>query len=113
MHGLPKDFDGSFFLGRILEMVCFNQNQIYLHFDDKITVAIESAFSYKDVQVMSVPVQKSNLMELLGASVSRVQTGRDGTLELLFDNGSELKIYDTTPQYESYSITYEGHVIIV
>jgi hypothetical protein len=52
-------------------------------------------------------------MELLGASVSEVQGDAAGTLSLLFDNGQSLKVYDTTHQYESYSIAYGGKVIIV
>jgi hypothetical protein len=113
MYGLPKDFDGSFLVGRTLEMVCFNQNQVYLHFDSDITITIESAFSYKTEQVIDVPVQESNLMEMLGSTVSVAQGDANGTLSLLFNNGEALKVYDTTKQYESYTIAYGGKVIIV
>jgi hypothetical protein len=113
MYGLPSDFDGTFLIGRVLEMVCFNQNQVYLHFDAKTTITIESAFSYKSAQVIDLPVRESNLMELLGASVSRVQGEENGTLNLFFDNGQSLIVFDTTQQYESYRITYGSKAIIV
>jgi hypothetical protein len=113
MHGLPKDFDGTFFIGRTLEMVCFNENQVYLHFDAKLTITIESAFAYKDELLVKVPVHDSNLMELLGSSVLTWQGDKDGTLSLTFERGRTLKVYDTTKQYESYTISYEGKVIIV
>jgi hypothetical protein len=113
MYGLPKDFDGSFLVGRTLELVCFSQNQMSLHFSDDITITIESAFSYKIDQIVDVPVQQSNLMELLGSSVSVAQGDENGTLSLLFDNGATLKVFDTTKQYESYTISYGGKVIIV
>jgi hypothetical protein len=113
MYGLPKNFDGSFLVGRTCELVCFSQNQVCLHFGDKITITIESAFSYKTIQVIDVPVHKSNLMELLGASVSGVQGDKDGTLSLFFDNGQTLKVYDTSKQFESYNIAYGDKVIIV
>ena len=113
MYGLPKDFDGSFLVGRTLEMVCFNQNQVYLHFDANTTISIESAFSYKTEEVVDVPVQESNLMEILGSAVSIAQGDANGTLSLLFNNGDTLKVYDTTQQYESYTISYGHKVIIV
>ncbi len=113
MYGLPKDFDASFLIGRTLEQVCFSQNQVSLHFDDNITLTIESAFAYKTQQVVNVPVHESNLMELLGASASMAHGAENGTLSLTFDNGQSLKVYDTTKLYESYTITYRGKVIIV
>ena len=113
MYGLPKDFDGGFLEGRTLEMVCFNQNQVYLHFGAEITIAIESAFSYRNAQLVSLPVHESDLMGLLGASVSGVRGEENGTLVLLFDNGQALKVYDTSEQYESYTITHGSKVIVV
>jgi hypothetical protein len=47
MYGLPKDFDGGFLVGRTLEMVCFSENQMALHFGAEISITIESAFSYR------------------------------------------------------------------
>src|SRR5262245_30928410 len=113
MYGLPKDFDGGFLAGRTLEMVCFSENQMVLHFGGEVSITIESAFSYRDAQVVNVPVHESNVMELLGSSVSGAQGDADGTLSLIFDNGQSLKVYDTTQQYESYSIAYGDKVIIV
>ena len=113
MYGLPKDFNGDFFIGQILEMVCFNENQVYLHFGCEITVTIESAFSYQNDKIVSIPVRESDLMKMLGLSVSKAEGEKDGTLSLTFSNGETLKIYDISKQYESYSITYKGNRIIV
>jgi hypothetical protein len=71
MFGLPENFDGTFFVGRTLEMICFNINQIYFHFDDHITVQIEGPFTYQrgplesEASLLHPPVPTSNLMELL------------------------------------------------
>ncbi|MHC4525129.1 MAG: DUF6188 family protein [Planctomycetota bacterium] len=113
MYGLPKDFDGTFLVGRTLEMVCFAQYQVFLHFDPEITITIESSFSYQSDQMISVPVKKSDLMNLLGISVKEVQGDKNGTLSLTFTNGEILKIYDNSEQYESYRIAYKGTEIIV
>jgi hypothetical protein len=113
MYGLPKDFNGSFLVGRILEMVCFAQYQVYLHFNERIIITIASAFSYKTDSVIEVPIQESNIMELLGLSVSAAMGDENSTLSIIFNNGKALKIYDTSKQYESYTIAYEGKEIIV
>ncbi len=113
MYGLPKGFDGSFLVGHVLEVVCFAKYQIYLHFDEKITITVVSAFSYKNDLLANVPAQESNLMELIGSSVSSVSGDENGTRSLLFNNGQTLKIYDTSTQYESYAIANGGKEIIV
>ncbi len=113
MYGLPKDFDGSFLLGRTLEMVCFTENQVCLHFGAETMIGIVSAFSCNDEQVVNVPVFGSNLMGLLGSSVRAAQGDESGTLSLTFDDGQTLKVYDDTEQYECYTIRYGDKVIIV
>jgi hypothetical protein len=113
MYGLPKDFDGSFLIGRTLETVCFGQYQVYLNFGDRIIITIESAFSYRADEVVTLPLKESKLMELLETSVSAVQAGEDGTLSLLLDNGQTLNVYDTSKQYESYTIANGETVIVV
>jgi hypothetical protein len=113
MYGLPKDFDGSMLVGRVLEMVCFNKNQVYLHFDGKTSIMIESAFSYDSDQILELPIKESSIMVLLEASVLEAKGDNNGTLSLVFSNGQTVKVYDTSKKYESYSINYGGKVIIV
>ena len=113
MYGLPLNFDGSFLLGRTLEAVCFSEYQIILYFDEELLITIESSFSLHNDEVVSVPVQNSNLMKLVGISVSEILSEKNGTLHLTFCSGDRLKLYDTSTQYESYRITYKGKDIIV
>jgi len=111
MFKFPDEFDGSFLLGKTLEMVCFNTSQVYLHFDERVRIMIESAFSYHrrensdETEIINkVPVKKSNLMQLLGQKVSGVQTDNDATMTLKFENGDIVKCYATFPNYECYHI---------
>lgn len=119
MYGLPENFDASFFVGRTLEMICFNANQIYLHFDDEITITIEGSFSHQHARssvnprVVSVPAEQSDLMRLLEHKVVSVSADPDGTLTLDFDDGQIFTCYDQTPSYESYQIKHGDEVIIV
>jgi hypothetical protein len=117
MYGLPEGFDGSFFNGRKLELVCFTENQVLLHFDQDVTVIILSSFDYKiDDQMWSVddpPGEMSSLMRLLGLRIASAVGARDGTLVLEFEDGSQVTCYDTSPSYESYHIQNGPTVIIV
>ena len=113
MYGLPKDFDGDFLVGRILEMICFNANQVYLHFDSKTHIQIESSLSYGDAQRVDVPVRQPTFLDLLECSVVSARGDEEGTLTLSFSNGRVLRIYEETKQYECYTIRYGGTEIIV
>lgn len=119
MYGLPSDFDAKFLFERTLEQICFNQNQIALHFDDNISIIVESAFSHdgnqppSETRVIEVPVSHSDLMQLVGFSVSDASGDKDGTLTLVFDNGHVFRCFDTSPKYESYKIDVRGTTIIV
>lgn len=118
MHALPAEFNGSFLIGRRLEQICFNENQISLHFNADASITIEGGYAYQvaGLPVGSptafVPASHSNLMELLGQTISRVEGTTDGTLAMFFDNGYELRCFEN-PHYESYRIRDGDHVIIV
>jgi hypothetical protein len=118
MYGLPADFDGKILIGRNLEQVSFTENQILLNFDRDVSIDIGSAFSHRPLESIftartEVPVTVSDLMWLLGRSVSDASGDDEGTLRVRFDNGHIVEIFDTSPQYESYQIRYGEKVIIV
>jgi len=117
LYGLPDDFDVTFFVGRRLEMVCFNENQVYLHFDRRVSLVIESSFEYcfdgQERSVDSMPVRSSDLMSLLGATVVRASATTDGTLSLELEGGRRITCFDTSTAYESYQIKNEDQITIV
>jgi hypothetical protein len=119
MYGLPANFDGSIFVGRFLEQICFTENQVALHFDDAISIVIGSSFSYETSQPQStiilakMPLVESNLMQLLGFAVAKAFGDKDGTLTLRFENNHIFKCFDDSCQYESYAIYHNGEEIIV
>ena len=112
MLGLPEDFDGAFFVGRSLELVCFSEKQVCLQFGADTSITVESSFSYQrdssesSVQVVNVPASESDLMQLLGYSVAEVSASRDGTLVLTFTNGHVFRCSDDSRQFESYHIKH-------
>ena len=119
MHGLPKGFTGDFFVGQSLEMCCFNENQMYLHFGNDISIVVESSFLHRgeaesEDRIVEIPLLSSgNLLRLLGKQVKAVSTSDDGTLCLDFDNGDAFMCFDDQPTYESYQIHNGESVIYV
>jgi Family of unknown function (DUF6188) len=117
MYGLPKDFNAAIFVGRNLVMICFNENQIYLYFDQKLSIVVEYALSYQDQststpRTIEVPVLKSDLMQLLGHSITNASGNDEGTLTMEFDNGHVLQCLDQYG-YEAYQIKIDNKSIIV
>jgi len=118
MYGLPAEFDGGFLVGRRLEQICINENQISLHFNADAAITIENGYSYGVAGLpvsgatTFVPALHANLKDLLGRAVSRVESTSDGTLALFFENGHALRCFDD-PHYESYRIKEGARVIIV
>jgi hypothetical protein len=119
MYKLPKDFDGSFLVGRTLEMVCFGANQVFLHLGDGTMITIESSFQHtrgpddRDAKKSEMPIAVSDLMQLVGRSVVQAMGDKNGTLTLFFDNEHALKCFDDSSQYESYQIKHGGKIVIV
>jgi hypothetical protein len=117
MYGLPKDFNAARLVGRNLELICFNENQVYLHFDGKLTIMVESKLSYQDnpelaPRTIEIPILQSNLMQLLGHSITDASGNNEGTLTMEFDNGHILQCLDQ-PHYEAYQIKQGDEELIV
>ena len=119
MHGLPPGFDASFFVGRTLEHICASATILTLHFDDKLSVAVESGYSMyignakttsqeTRANRSSPPRVTSGLLDLIEHQISDATATREGTLTLRFDTGALLVLADESPEYESYSISYRG-----
>ena len=119
MYGLPKDFNGDFFVGRTLEAVMFTENTVHLAFDNDVSVTIESSLQHVTSQAgelsdpQAVPLRHSRLMELTGHRVLNAADAGSGTLRLQFDNDHVVNIFDDTESYESYSISHNGTAIFV
>ncbi|MFH1230488.1 MAG: DUF6188 family protein [Planctomycetota bacterium] len=119
MYKLPKNFDGNFLIGCVLEQICFNQNQLCLHFNNNVSITIEGSFSYgqedseANHKIINIPIKESDIMQLLGIPVSKAYGDKNGTLYLIFNNGYSLRCYDSSSQYESYQIKYGDTLIIV
>lgn len=125
MHGLPKDFDVSIFVGKTLVSLHFYEFSISMNFEDRekhpleltrvdcVLLTLESSYSHQrsedklEVRI-DIPTQQSTLLELVRRSVRAASAEFPGTLVLEFQGGHVLKCYDDTNMYESYHIRHDG-----
>lgn len=122
MYKIPLDEDWSFFIGRQLNQLCIGAYDIQLHFED-VSISIQGeepakSFSHKNAvsstsAVGGMPGGAVTLVSLLGASVQKVVAENDTVLAMYFSNNEELRIYDSSDSYESFTINGPKGLIIV
>ena len=112
MYNLPDDFDAGSLVGRTLEMLCMNANQIYFHFGDGMSICAETSFLHDTTSrdgknhVISVPPKNSSLLDLIGVAVVVGTTMHQRCVNLRFENGDVLILADTPDQYESFKFCF-------
>ncbi len=121
MYGLPEDFDGTKFVGRVLLQVCFGLYQLQLHFDGELSISVQSAVAYKQdrtgdlkrLSVPEIPASPPPLLKLLEHKIVKAFGDDKGTLTLEFDDGQMLQCLEEGSKYESYDINLGKSLIIV
>ena len=113
MHGVPADLDLTFLQGATLEQVCIGAYQFWFHFDPVGTIAVEGEWELRDAagNLMDRFIDQNvtdrgpfEIHRLLGRQVVATEVAAPTSIALRFDNGLELRIFDSSPQYESFSI---------
>lgn len=91
MNGLPPNIDLSFFRGQSLIQVCVGAHDLHLHFDEGVSVSIESTVACFGPDSRKSP--KDDLKDaapfviaLLNRVIVSAQGTADGTLHLEFDD---------------------------
>jgi Family of unknown function (DUF6188) len=104
-------FDERRIQGATLELICFSANTVSLNFDGDLSITVESSLGlgYDRVDAanlaLKVPVQHSNLMQIVGAKVAQCELANNGDLVLSFDEGHVLVIR-AQPHYDSFTIAF-------
>jgi hypothetical protein len=95
-------------------------DQVQFHFNENVSVSIEAEFHYFDVQDEWIwrqepvsPQVAGRTVGMLGATNTSFESNENGTLILMFSNGTRLTILDSSKEYESYDITRPGQTIVV
>lgn len=129
MFGISPDENFDFLIGKLLQQICFGENELVLRFDDptidltvvsdvpQIVCVIEA-----DIEVIthargsrlaeSALSLAADLVNLLGKHILDVET-RPRALSLKFDNEYTLVLHDSEEHYESFNIQYGERTIVV
>lgn len=111
MYGVPVDLDLSFLHGAELIQVCLGQHQLQFHFHPVGSISVEGGWELRDAAGVRIdghwqdpdrpPYQ---LHRPLGRRVARSEVAAPERFALTFEGGEVLRVFDDSPQYESFSI---------
>ena len=111
MYGLPPDFNPDILIGYTLEMICYSQTDLYLHFGEDITITVGSHIEF-DNEIYQIPMSDTNIVSLIGKQVIR-SIASEGNIKVYFDELKSLTILDSSSSFESYSIKIGDRTIFV
>jgi hypothetical protein len=118
MYGVPADLDLRFLHGAELIQVCLGEHQVQFHFHPAGSIYVDGRWELLDVAGEQIdrrcdepqrpPYQ---LHRLLGQSVAGSEVSAPDSFLLRFGSGDGLRIYDSSPHYESFQIQ-PGNIIV-
>jgi hypothetical protein len=118
MYGLPADTDVSFLVGASLLQVCVGENEVIanLHSDMSLMIASTVRVSNRGGAIEAFADAKSlgaALLPLLGCVIREADGTSDGTLRLVWDDGTIVEIVDSWKEFESYTVRNGEKLIVV
>jgi hypothetical protein len=107
----------SLLVGKNIELVCFAQYAIYIHFENGGMLTVEAEFDHGNSESRSMhhvtfPITESSLMRIVECSVASARVDTNGDLRLKISNGDTLRIFKQ-PEYESYRLKIGADEFIV
>jgi hypothetical protein len=109
MHGLSRDCDLSFLIGKEICQVAIGSYDVQFGWGNG-RISVWCRFHYKPAQTREEivwagenPETATPTVRLLKASITDVRCSAEGTLQLEFSNGDHLDIFEDE-RYESFSI---------
>jgi hypothetical protein len=120
MNGLSPETDVNALKGCTLTFVGFGQHQVQLAFYGDLHCAISIEGNYvvtpagRDSSTFSEAVAgAAALLPLLGHDVTYASVPTDGTVQVIFDDGSVVDVLDSEADYESYQVHLGDRLLVV
>ena len=116
MRGVPPDLPVQVLIGSELTHIGLAMHHIQLHFDGEAHIGIEGEWHLKDRdgnlidQDVDLPSDRKSyqIHRLLMQSVTSVSLDPPKSFTVTFANGDALTVFDSSPQYESFSVRING-----
>ena len=118
MYGVPTTLDLTFLHGCEVVQVCLGLHQIQIHFHPEANIAIEGEWELLDVEGRELDRSEAagrtkpfQLHRLLGRSVVGSEVRAPHWIALRFANGDLLRVTDSEPAHEAFSIQ-PGDIVV-
>ena len=118
MYGVPADLNLTFFHGSELIQVCLGAYQLQLHFHPEGSLSVEGDWELLGADSSLLdrhqPHPRALAFQLHRLLEQRVVASRvcpPHSIELCFERGEVLRVFDSSREYESFSIQ-PGHIVV-
>lgn len=118
MYGVPADLNLTFLHGAELIQVCLGLSQLQFHFHPVGSIAVEGGWELLDADGARLDGWQDGpdrppyqLHRLLGRRVAGSEVAAPDWFALRFEGGEVLRVFDDSPQYESFQIEPGGIIV--
>lgn len=118
MYGLKSTEDLSFLLNACVSQIVVSRSALKIDFDQQTCLTIFSAFAMKIANQAKMRFNGSMedataLFPLIGDVITAAKATTSGGLQVDFQSGALLEIFDDSKQYESFTISNGEQLIVV
>jgi len=115
MYGVPANLPVHRLIGNSFNFIGLGRFQIQLHASDLVAIYIEGKWELQDSEGTVVDSQNSytergatHLPTIIDVPVTACTIDAPRSFTLSFQSGHALIIYDDGPQFESFSVHFDG-----
>lgn len=118
MHGLDRNVDLSFLIGKEITQLSLGLYEFQIRFSGEIMLSIHGSVLYEcDGVVETIHADKikeaASLVGIVGKIVSKLDVVGEGDLILRFGEVESLVVCDSNRDFESYVLWHNGNFIAV
>jgi hypothetical protein len=111
MRGVPANLDLSFLHGAEVVQLCLGRHQLQVHFHPSACINVEGRWELEDDAGRLIDGgspgadgEACRLIRILGRQVVGFAVAAPVSFALIFDDGLVWRVYDSSPEFESFSI---------
>jgi hypothetical protein len=118
MYRIRADEDFSYLINSEIIQVCLGQNEAILNFDDgglRITILARFEVTVDGTEYVFEEslLGAGILVALTHDPIAQVEVVNDTTLCILLASGNQLRLFDDSEQYESFTIEHDATIYVV
>ena len=118
MYGIPTSFNSKILIGDSVCQICVGIHDYQINFESGRSITMQCKFQVgqcndtKD-NINLTDTNGVNLIRLVGLRVKNCEVFNEAKIRLSFENDVFIEIFDSNPDFESFSIAGKGINLIV